>query len=217
MIGIVGDAHYREIERPRFDFYVSLAQAEGFHPEHIVVKASGNPRELVPTVATMLSNVDPQLSATDVTTMADVVGQVRAPWRFNMLLFGVFSGLSIGLTVIGIAGLIISTVNWRRRENRCTAGLGSPDARRRVTDRDSRREVDWCRRRTGCAVVVVGLAAAVQSVVRGRSHRFTNADNGGRRRARLRCARVVSTGAPCCDAGSVPHLPRGLSWRVAFD
>ena len=88
-------------------------------------RTSGNPRELIPTVATMLSNVDPQLTATDVTTMADVVSGVRAPWRFNMLLFGVFSGLSIGLTVIGIAGLIISTVNWRRREIGVRLALGA--------------------------------------------------------------------------------------------
>ena len=47
-----------------------------------------------------------------------------------MLLFGVFSGLSIGLTVIGIAGLIISTVNWRRREIGVRLALG---ARRRAT------------------------------------------------------------------------------------
>jgi ABC-type antimicrobial peptide transport system permease subunit len=57
--------------------------------------------------------------------MADVVGRVRAPWRFNMLLFGVFSALSIGLTVIGIAGLIISTVNWRRREIGVRLALGA--------------------------------------------------------------------------------------------
>ena len=42
-----------------------------------------------------------------------------------MLLFGVFSGLSIGLTVIGIAGLIISTVNWRRREIGVRLALGA--------------------------------------------------------------------------------------------
>ena len=73
----------------------------------------------------MLSNVDPQLTAADVTTMDDVVGRVRAPWRFNMLLFSVFSGLSIGLTVIGIAGLIVSTVNWRRREIGVRLALGA--------------------------------------------------------------------------------------------
>jgi len=125
VVGIVAVAHYRELERPRFDFYVPLAQAEGFDPEHIVVKVAGNPRALIPTVATMLSNLDPQLSAADVTTMNDVMARVRAPWRFNMLLFGVFSGLSIGLTAIGITGLIVSTVNWRRREIGVRLALGA--------------------------------------------------------------------------------------------
>jgi putative ABC transport system permease protein len=125
VVGVVAAAHYRELERPRFDFYVPLAQAEGFDPEHIVVKVAGNPRALISTVATMLSNVDPQLSAENVTTMNDVMARVRAPWRFNMLLFGVFGGLSIGLTAIGITGLIISTVNWRRREIGVRLALGA--------------------------------------------------------------------------------------------
>jgi putative ABC transport system permease protein len=125
VVGVVGAAHYRELERPRFDFYVPLAQAENFDPEHIMVKTTGDPRVLVPTVATMLSNVDPQLTATDVTPMDDVVARVRAPWRFNMLLFSVFSCLSIGLTVIGITGLIVSTVNWRRREIGVRLALGA--------------------------------------------------------------------------------------------
>jgi len=125
VVGVVAAARYRELERPRFDFYVPLAQAEGFDPEHIVVKVAGNPRALIPTVAAMLSNVDPQLSAENVTTMNDVMARVRAPWRFNMLLFGVFSVLSIGLTAIGITGLIISTVNWRRREIGVRLALGA--------------------------------------------------------------------------------------------
>jgi putative ABC transport system permease protein len=125
VVGVVGAAYYRELEQPRFDFYVPVAQAESFDPEHIVVKTTGNPRALIPTVATMLSNVDPQLAAADVTTMDDVVSRVRAPWRFNMLLFSVFSCLSIGLTVIGIAGLIVSTVNWRRREIGVRLALGA--------------------------------------------------------------------------------------------
>ncbi len=125
VVGVVAAAHYRELDWPRFDFYVPLAQAESFIPEHIVVRTSGNPHGLVPAVATVLSNVDPQLTAMDVTTMDDVVRQVRAPWRFNMLLFSVFGCLSIGLTVIGIAGLIISTVNWRRREIGVRLALGA--------------------------------------------------------------------------------------------
>ena len=125
VVGVVAAAHYREVDRPRFDFYVPLAQAESFDPEHVVVRTSDNPRASVPAVATVLSNIDPQLTAADVTTMDDVLRQVRAPWRFNMLLFGVFSCLSIGLTIIGIAGLVISTVNWRRREIGVRLALGA--------------------------------------------------------------------------------------------
>jgi ABC-type antimicrobial peptide transport system permease subunit len=73
----------------------------------------------------MLSNIDPQLTAADVTTMDDVMRQVRAPWRFNMLLFSAFGCMSIGLTVIGIAGLVVSTVNWRRREIGVRLALGA--------------------------------------------------------------------------------------------
>jgi predicted permease len=125
VVGVAGAAYYREIDRPRFDLYVPLAQAESFNPEHIVVRTSGNSHALVSTVAAMLSNVDPQLTAADVTTMDDVVRRVRAPWRFNMLLFSVFSCLSIGLTAIGITGLIVSTVNGRRREIGVRLALGA--------------------------------------------------------------------------------------------
>jgi predicted permease len=125
VVGVVGAANYRELERPRFDLYVPLAQAEDFNPEHIVVKTAGDPRALIPAVAAMLTNVDPQLTATDITTMDDVVARTRAPWRFNMLLFTAFGCMSIGLTVIGIAGLIVSTVNWRRREIGVRLALGA--------------------------------------------------------------------------------------------
>jgi predicted permease len=125
IVGVVGIARYREVERARFDVYVPLAQVEDFDPEHVVVKTAGNQRALIPAVAAVLSNVDPQLNAADVTTMDDVLNGVRAPWRFNMLLFSAFGCMSIGLTVIGIAGLIVSTVNTRRREIGVRLALGA--------------------------------------------------------------------------------------------
>jgi putative ABC transport system permease protein len=125
VVGVVDAANYRELERRRFDVYIPLAQAEGFDAEHVVIRTSANPRTLIPTVGAMLSNIDPQLTAADVTTMDDVMRQVRAPWRFNMLLFSAFGCMSIGLTVIGIAGLVVSTVNWRRREIGVRLALGA--------------------------------------------------------------------------------------------
>jgi putative ABC transport system permease protein len=125
VVGVAGAAHYRELERPRFDLYVPLAQVHDFNPEHLVVRTAGNPRGVVPMAAALLSAVDPQLTAADVTTMDEVVRQVRAPWRFNMLMFGAFGCMSIGLTVIGVAGLVVSTVNGRRREIGVRLALGA--------------------------------------------------------------------------------------------
>jgi putative ABC transport system permease protein len=125
VVGVADAAHYRELDRTRFDFYVPLAQSASFDPEHIVARTSGDPRALIPAAATVLSSIDTQLTAADITTMEDIVGRVRAPWRFNMLLFSMFGGLSIGLTAIGVVGLIVSTVNWRRREIAVRLALGA--------------------------------------------------------------------------------------------
>ena len=73
----------------------------------------------------MISAVDPALTAADITTMDNVVRQVRAPWRFNKLLFSAFGCMSIGLTVIGVAGLVVATVNWRSREIGVRLALGA--------------------------------------------------------------------------------------------
>jgi putative ABC transport system permease protein len=125
VVGVVEAAHYRELDRARFDLYVPLAQAGDFNPEYVVVKAATDPRALAPAVATLLSNIDPQLTAANVTTMDDVVRKERAPWRFNMLVFGAFGCMSVALTVIGIVGLILSTVNGRRREVGVRLALGA--------------------------------------------------------------------------------------------
>jgi predicted permease len=125
VVGVVAAANYRELEQVRFDLYVPQAQAQDFDPEHIVVRTSDDPRALIPAVGAMLSNIDPQLGTAEVTTMNDVVRQVRAPWRFNMLLFSAFGCMSVVLTVIGIAGLVVSTVNWRRREIGVRLALGA--------------------------------------------------------------------------------------------
>ena len=125
VVGVVAAAHYRDVDRPRVDLYVPVTQAANFIPENIVVRTTGAPRPVIPAVAAAMSTVDSQLTVADVTTMEDVVRQVRAPWQFNMLLFGVFSCLSIGLTVVGVAGLTMSTVNSQRREIGVRLALGA--------------------------------------------------------------------------------------------
>ncbi|HEY2431715.1 MAG TPA: FtsX-like permease family protein, partial [Vicinamibacterales bacterium] len=125
VVGIVSAARYRELDRTRYDLYVPVGQAAEFEPENVVVRAAGDPRRLRPAVAALLSKIDPQLTAADVTTMDEALREVRAPWRFNMLLFSVFACMSIVLTIIGIAALVVSTVNGRRREIGVRIAMGA--------------------------------------------------------------------------------------------
>jgi predicted permease len=125
VVGVVATSRYREIDRPWPDLYVPLAQASANDAEHFVVRTSQDPYLVVPTIAAALSRVDGGLSVEAPTTMADVMAQVRAPWHFDMLLFSVFGAVSIGLTAIGLFGLMAYTVSWRRREIGLRIALGA--------------------------------------------------------------------------------------------
>jgi putative ABC transport system permease protein len=125
VVGVVATSRYREVDRPWPDLYVPLAQAGAFDTEHFVVRTSAEPRLLLPTIAAALSAVDGGLSIVAPTTMDEVMAQVRAPWQFDMLLFSMFGAVSIGLTAIGVFGLMAYTVTWRRREIGLRIALGA--------------------------------------------------------------------------------------------
>jgi predicted permease len=125
VVGVVATSRYREIENPRADLYIPLAQADDFDPESFVVRTAGNPQALVPTIAAEISAVDHGLSLAEPTTMEEIVRHVQAPWHFNMLLFSTFGAVSVGLTAIGLFGLIAYTVTWRRREIGVRIALGA--------------------------------------------------------------------------------------------
>jgi putative ABC transport system permease protein len=125
VVGVVATSRYREIDRPWPDLYVPLAQASANDVEHFVVRTSQDPRLVLSTIAAALSADDGGLSVEAPTTMGDVMAQVRAPWHFDMLLFSVFGAVSIGLTAIGVFGLMAYTVSWRRREIGLRIALGA--------------------------------------------------------------------------------------------
>ena len=87
--------------------------------------------------------------------MGEIVRQVQAPWRFNMRLFSALAAAAIALTGIGIVGLLVSIVNWRRREIGVRVALGAQP-----------RQVVSMIVRQGAALVSVGIAVGRESVRR---------------------------------------------------
>ncbi len=61
--------------------------------------------------------------------MEAVMSGVYAPWRFNMVAFGVFAFVALGLAGLGLFGLLAFSVRQRTREIGIRIALGATNKR----------------------------------------------------------------------------------------
>ena len=152
VVGVVGTARYREIDLPRFDLYVPLHQVET-DGQYFVVRTSVNPLSVAPALAAEVAAFDKGLSADGLTTMEAIVRRTQGPWRFNMLVFGVFGAVALGLAAVGLFALVAFDVAQRTREIGLRIALGAARA-------DVVRLMIWQGAKPSAIGLVAGIVAA---------------------------------------------------------
>ncbi|MBT8397963.1 MAG: ABC transporter permease [Gemmatimonadetes bacterium] len=104
IIGVVGDMLERGIDQgPTFAVYLPYFPA-GFAPE-LVVHTAGAPTALVPTLRSLVAELDPNIPLSDIATMEDMVGRSVGGQRFIMVMVSIFAGLALILALAGVYGV----------------------------------------------------------------------------------------------------------------
>ncbi len=207
IVGIVRDVKLAGLEAPSEPAYYLPASQAPLQDMTLLVRTTTDPLSVVGSVRQAVLSVDPNQPLANVSTLEKLVDDSIAPRRLSMLLMGLFGGLAMLLSAVGIYGLLSQAVTQRTQEMGIRMALGAQvgDVLKLVLKQGMMLAL------AGEAIGLVG-AFALTRLIRGLLFGVTPNDvttfvgSGGRVDDR-RPARVLPAGAPRDESRSARCAP----------